>query len=1426
MSDLIAGHTTDPDFGQTEGIAVTGVINTNGTWEYSTDSGGNWTAIGLVNTTSALLLKGDATTFVRFRPNSTFSGTVTGGITFRAWDGFTGAAATKVNPGAGGSATAFSTASASSSIFINDAPSLSGTNDLAHIAENQTNSAGTLVSALISSHESDVNNNSLGIAVTAVDNTNGTWQYTTNSGTTWTDFGAVSGTSALLLAANAATRVRFVPNSNFVGSASITFQGWDQTSGTAGGTADATVDGGTTAFSTASATASIVVEAPPTITGTASIVTNDLTPALPFAGVIIGDPNLPAETFTVTITESTTTHGALSNLGGFTNVGGGVYRFTGSAAAATLAINAIIFTPRLHEVTPGHVVVTSFRIDVSDLIVSATDANSIVTVTARNTAPTLSGANDLTKIQQNPATNNGDLVSALIAGQVTDPDLGQTEGIAITAVDNTNGSWQYSTDGGGSWSTITGVSDTQALLLTGDANTRVRFMPNAGFSGLQSNGLTFRAWDGSTGAAGGSADTSTNGNATAFSSAHASSSIFVNDAPVLAGANDLTTIVENPGVSNTGTSVSALIAGQGSDVNGNPLGIAVTAVDNTHGAWQYSVDGGANWTAFGSPTGTTARLFTADALTRVRFVPNSNFFGLVSAGLTFQAWDLTTGVAGGTANATVKGGTTAFSVASFSAAIRVNAPPTITGTVAGQATGDNVAISPFSAVTVGDPNSPQETLTVTVVVGTPANGQFTVASLTGWTTVVAGSTYQFTGTAALTTAALRALSFTPTIHQVVVGSSVTTGFAIGVNNGINVTVSDTATTVVATAINDAPLLDPTLGQSLNTITEKDVANAGNTILSLAGAAISDVDFGPVKGIAITGTSLTGAGLGVWQYSIDNGATWTSISGVSSTSALLLRATDRVALFTRREKWQYRYDHVPRVGRDLGNRGALANTAGGGGTTAFSTAIGTATITATDVNDAPVLTAQNYTLPVSADNGAVLGAMPAVSVDLPQAPFAWAIVSGNANGAFTIDSATGAISVSNNAVLTYSPTPIVLTISATENQFTSSPAATSTQTISIQTWQIALSATQVDSASSSRLTIHIDFPVPTQAFSLTINWNDGTGQPIQTITVSPGATGSITLPPHFFAANPDKVNPAAPIPIDVAAQIVGPSGAPSGVVGKVRTTAAVPGTGLPGISPVQNNTSSAIIFTSAAISEPAPQNAAPEAQVAEGGDTGVAGGEATTTNVRRVLLRIVDPSGNESQGADITVPDQALDDLPSLLRKLPDGHYRIYLSEGGKERIVIDVVVRQGRAVDPTDDSGGTQDRPPTSSTETGHRDPIVINGGVTPAAAVAGVAESTGAENIATALPLTVSPPGVQHADVPVVVTRANLNLPLSSRKGTSDWRRRVAPPTGKRRRDCSEVWTVARTASRRSDGAARPRSLGKGGRLARRLRKSKRISE
>ncbi|MEG4995997.1 choice-of-anchor Y domain-containing protein, partial [Microcoleus sp. B4-D1] len=82
----------------------------------------------------------------------------------------------------------------------------------------------------------------------------------------------------------------------------------------------------------------------------------------------------------------------------------------------------------------------------------------------------------------------------------------------------------------------------------------------------------------------------------------------VNIAPNLATPNVNPPIAINediPSADNTGFSIFNLTSELGSDANGDPLGVAVTAADNTNGNWQFSTDGN-TWTNFGAVSETSA----------------------------------------------------------------------------------------------------------------------------------------------------------------------------------------------------------------------------------------------------------------------------------------------------------------------------------------------------------------------------------------------------------------------------------------------------------------------------------------------------------------------------------------------------------------------------------------------------------------------------------------------------------------------------------------------------------------------------------------------------------------------------------------------------------------------------------------------------
>ncbi len=165
--------------------------------------------------------------------------------------------------------------------------------------------------------------------------------------------------------------------------------------------------------------------------------------------------------------------------------------------------------------------------------------------------------------------------------------------------------------------------------------------------------------------------------------------LITNNAPVLdfTGAMSLNAIDEDVlAASNTGTLISDIIASAGGDRitdadAGAVEGIAISDVDPANGAWEYTINNGTNWISIGTPDPTDARLLAADANTRLRFVPNANFNGVVDPAILFRAWDQTSGTNGGTANITTNGGQTAFSAQTETASITVNPvndPPSFT----------------------------------------------------------------------------------------------------------------------------------------------------------------------------------------------------------------------------------------------------------------------------------------------------------------------------------------------------------------------------------------------------------------------------------------------------------------------------------------------------------------------------------------------------------------------------------------------------------------------------------------------------------------------------------------------------------------------------------------------------------------------------
>jgi hypothetical protein len=151
-----------------------------------------------------------------------------------------------------------------------------------------------------------------------------------------------------------------------------------------------------------------------------------------------------------------------------------------------------------------------------------------------NTPPTLTGNYNFPSIAEDVPNNlnPGTRVSIMLLGRVTDSD-GPGQGIAITNVDDTHGTWEFTLNGLNYSAIAPTLAGGQALLLAADNTTRVRFRPNADYSG-PAGGIMYRAWDQRDASSPGSSVLLSSLDFNSFSQQESSSNIEVlpvNDAP-------------------------------------------------------------------------------------------------------------------------------------------------------------------------------------------------------------------------------------------------------------------------------------------------------------------------------------------------------------------------------------------------------------------------------------------------------------------------------------------------------------------------------------------------------------------------------------------------------------------------------------------------------------------------------------------------------------------------------------------------------------------------------------------------------------------------------------------------------------------------------------------------------------------------------
>jgi hypothetical protein len=246
---------------------------------------------------------------------------------------------------------------------VNDAPTLDGAQSpvFPTIGEDEGSSASTVESLVDSAWIDDVDEgDELGFAVTGIDTTNGRWQYVIVTG--WQDIAAPTGgwidisANALLFGPLPPSRggiggLRFVPNPDFFGTATMELRAWDGTVGSSGGFADATTTGGSSAFSRTTLIATVTVTPvndPPTVQAPPSVIVTSGEPFTfgsdPSAAVQVGD----IDAGNADVQVSLTSQGGLLSVGqgtGATVAGNGTSQvtLTGTLVDLNSALDALTF---------------------------------------------------------------------------------------------------------------------------------------------------------------------------------------------------------------------------------------------------------------------------------------------------------------------------------------------------------------------------------------------------------------------------------------------------------------------------------------------------------------------------------------------------------------------------------------------------------------------------------------------------------------------------------------------------------------------------------------------------------------------------------------------------------------------------------------------------------------------------------------------------------------------------------------------------------------------------------------------------------------------------------------------------------------------------------------------------------------------------
>ena len=224
------------------------------------------------------------------------------------------------------------------------------------------------------------------------------------------------------------------------------------------------------------------------------------------------------------------------------------------------------------------------------------------------------------------------------------------------------------------------------------------------------------------------------------------------------------------------------------------------------------------------------------------------------------------------------------------------------------------------------------------VTATGPMGTFTTTTMSagGWSLKVPAGEY-------VVAAAGGVFAGASSVPVVVGNANVAIDFISGVPNGwVN----------FAQHVNAAPVLSTALSPTLPPLVVASPSPAGVPVDSLLASAFSDRDTLSPRGIAIT--SVAGNMGWGWQYSTDAGLTWANIGQPTVATSRLLRSHDLVRLIPTGSQTGVASLSYRAWDQTSGSVAAVVDTTAAGGTSAFSTAIATATCGVIASNTAPTL----------------------------------------------------------------------------------------------------------------------------------------------------------------------------------------------------------------------------------------------------------------------------------------------------------------------------------------------------------------------------------------------------------------------------------------------------------------------------------------